>query len=1123
MEQQDEPLVNFDVGPQSEEYEFLVDTGADRSSLRKLPTGVTIGTKTCEVLGAEGRPFRALIIEGVEIKGNSKYCVADFLYLPHTETNLLGRDLQVQLGVGVIPKDGKMVVHIMKLTQGDIQEINPEVWATEGKYGCLDIPPIKIEMQKDTPAIRVKQYPMSPEGKKGLASVIEHLLKENILEPCMSPHNTPILAIKKDEGKFRLVQDLREINKRTIARHPVVPNPYTLLSKIPREHTWFTVIDLKDAFWACPLAEECRDRFAFEWEHPDRGRKQQLRWTRLPQGYTESPNIFGQALETLLEQFSPTEGVQILQYVDDLLISGETEKEVKNVSIQLLNFFGEKGLKVSQSKLQFVETEVTYLGHIIGKGSKRLSPARISGIVSISPPKTKRDVRKLLGLFGYCKHWIDKYTQGVKFLYDKLIDQEPMNWTESDEKQLQDLKEKLSSAPVLSLPDLKKEFDLFVNTEKGIAYGVLTQEWGGYRKPVAFLSKLLDPVARGWPACLQAVAAAAILIEEAQKLTLQGKIKIHAPHDLKTILSQRAQKWLTDSRILKYEIVLINTDNLELTTSKSLNPAQFLSGEPTEEIEHHCLELIDMQTKVREDLEDTPLPYGRVLFTDGSSRVVEGKRTSGYSVIEGEKMEVLEKGKLPSNWSAQCCEIYALKRGLDLLKDDRGTIYTDSRYAFGIVHTFGSKDYLEGEEVTRKYLKTIGQTLENLRKKGYLPQTSPLDANVHNINPGDWPFETREDYWEAPNHLFWICGDTAYTKLPGDWSGSCTIGIIKPAFFLLPKRLGAHLGVPVYDNLGKVERKKRDTLTIGGDQKWKGKIWTPEEIIKTYGPATWAQDGSWGYRTPIYMLNRIIKLQAVLEMVSNRTALALDHISDQLTQIRAVIYQIRLAVDYLLADEGGICGKFNSSECCLEINDKSAVIKNISKEIRKLAYVGNQEWTPLMDTNWWNSFWSFKGDWWKKAGFMIICSITGLMFLPCLIPYLIRTITSTVQASIQIPKATSQKQTKMMVIESQGPEHENAKEIYEKFQKCRKIYFQEEEGIPYNISNGDTPISDLGCVRILAMLMVCQSNRDRNRVYQGRRLIGGAPPRQNQKSYLAGGSESRHQIVIDYEHEEKFQ
>uniref|UniRef100_A0A8C0UH36 ENR1 protein n=1 Tax=Cyanistes caeruleus TaxID=156563 RepID=A0A8C0UH36_CYACU len=86
------------------------------------------------------------------------------------------------------------------------------------------------------------------------------------------------------------------------------------------------------------------------------------------------------------------------------------------------------------------------------------------------------------------------------------------------------------------------------------------------------------------------------------------------------------------------------------------------------------------------------------------------------------------------------------------------------------------------------------------------------------------------------------------------------------------------------------------------------------------------------------MLNRIIRLQAVLKIVSNKTALVLDHISDQLTQTRSVIYQIRLAVDYLFADEGGICGKFNNSECCLEINDKNEVIKNISQGIRKIAY-----------------------------------------------------------------------------------------------------------------------------------------------------------------------------------------
>lgn len=307
------------------------------------------------------------------------------------------------------------------------------------------------------------------------------------------------------------------------------------------------------------------------------------------------------------------------------------------------------------------------------------------------------------------------------------------------------------------------------------------------------------------------------------------------------------------------------------------------------------------------------------------------------------------------------------------------------------------------------------------------------------------PGETEDEFWQAPEYLFWICGNTAYTRLPGDWMGSCTIGVIKPAFFLLPKKSGAHLGVPVYDDLRKDNRKKRDVIDMGGTQVWRSKVWTPEEIIQTYGPATWAQDGSWGYRTPIYMLNRIIRLQAVLEKVSNRTALAFEHISDQLSQTRTVIYQIRLAVDYLLADEGGICGKFNSSECCLEIDDKSTVIKNISKEIRKLAYVGNQEWTPLINSNWWDEFWSFKGTWWKKAAFITICSITGLVFLPCLFPCLVKILTSTVQASIRRLEVNTQKQAKIMLMESQRPNHETAKEIYNKYQKLRKFYFQEQE------------------------------------------------------------------------------
>jgi len=93
-----------------------------------------------------------------------------------------------------------------------------------------------------------------------------------------------------------------------------------------------------------------------------------------------------------------------------------------------------------------------------------------------------------------------------------------MKWNEEDEEKLRLIKKTLIETPVLSLPDLERPFYLFVNVSNQSAYGVLTQEWAGIKKPVGYCSKLLDPVSRGWPVCLQAIVATALLIEEASVL-----------------------------------------------------------------------------------------------------------------------------------------------------------------------------------------------------------------------------------------------------------------------------------------------------------------------------------------------------------------------------------------------------------------------------------------------------------------------------------------------------------------------------------------------------------------------------------------------------------------------------
>ncbi|KFW76384.1 hypothetical protein N305_02188, partial [Manacus vitellinus] len=150
-------------------------------------------------------------------------------------------------------------------------------------------------------------------------------------------------------------------------------------------------------------------------------------------------------------------------YVDDLLIAGRDAESVRDESIKLLNFLGGKGLKVSKSKLQFTEEKVKYLGHWLSRGCKGLDPERVKGILSMPTPMSKRQIRQILGLLGYCRQWIENYSHKVKFLYEKLAKEKLVKWSDEDENKLEALKEDLMNSPVLSLPDTRKPFYLFVN------------------------------------------------------------------------------------------------------------------------------------------------------------------------------------------------------------------------------------------------------------------------------------------------------------------------------------------------------------------------------------------------------------------------------------------------------------------------------------------------------------------------------------------------------------------------------------------------------------------------------------------------------------------------------------
>ncbi|XP_053523907.1 uncharacterized protein LOC128627835 [Artibeus jamaicensis] len=568
----------------------------------------------------------------------------------------------------------------------------PRVWAETNPPGlALHQPPVLVQLKSTASPIRVRQYPVPSRARQGIAQHLKRLLKAGILRECQSAWNTPLLPVQKPgTADYRPVQDLREVNMRVETIHPTVPNPYTLLSSLPPTHTHYSVLDLKDAFFCIPLARQSQEIFAFEWNDPENGLVGQYTWTRLPQGFKNSPTIFSEALGKDLQAFHISHPTTVLlQYVDDILIAERSAEKCEAATKDLLRDLEKMGYRVSAKKAQIVTQTVSYLGYNLQNGQRTLSNQRIQTVLQIPEPTSKRQVREFLGAVGYCRLWILGFAELAQPLHQLTWGkEEKFERTSEARRAFQALKEALVVVPALALPDLSKPFQLFIAEKEGTALGVLCQELGPWRRPVAYLSRRLDPVASGWPACLRALAATSVLVKEASKLTLGQDIQVIGEHYLEQVLRAPPDRWLSNARLTQYQAQLLNPPAVQFVKTTTLNPATLLPL-PDAAITHNCTWVLDSITGSRPDLRDQA--YDKpdlVLFTDGSSFMREGRRLAGAAVTTETK--VIWQKALPAGTSAQRAELIGLIQALRLAEGKTANIYTDSRYAFATAHIHGA-------------------------------------------------------------------------------------------------------------------------------------------------------------------------------------------------------------------------------------------------------------------------------------------------------------------------------------------------------------------------------------------------------------------------------------------------
>ena len=106
----------------------------------------------------------------------------------------------------------------------DLPQIDPQIWDTEAPSVARHHSPVQVFLKNPSQVITQTQYTLTTESQQGLKPITSQMLKARLLRPICSPHNTPILAVKKGPHAWRLLQDLRKINEVIIPVHPMVTN-----------------------------------------------------------------------------------------------------------------------------------------------------------------------------------------------------------------------------------------------------------------------------------------------------------------------------------------------------------------------------------------------------------------------------------------------------------------------------------------------------------------------------------------------------------------------------------------------------------------------------------------------------------------------------------------------------------------------------------------------------------------------------------------------------------------------------------------------------------------------------------------------------------------------------------
>ena len=366
--------------------------------------------------------------------------------------------------------------------------------------GCCQLIPHEIRLIDKTP-VSLPYRRIPPSQVEEVKAQLQHMLSQGIIRRSSSPYGSPVVLVRKKSGKLRLCVDYRRLNAKTLFDAFPLPRIEETLDALEGS-CLFTSIDLAHGYYQVAMMQDSIPLTAFRvpWGLYE--------FLRMPQGLKTSPSTFQRIMELI---FGDLNFNSLILYLDDVLIFSDSfDEHLCRLEIVLKRLI-QNGLKLNGKKCSFLQKELLYLGHVVSASGVAVDPAKVQRIIDWPTPEDKEQLRSFQGLASYYRRFVPNFSKVVAPLnsllnepHDQLTAGKPRKqsilWTDVADSAFKQVKQLLTTAPVLIYPNFRQEFIVEVDASLqglGACLGQVTSD--GLLHPIAYASRGLRGAERRYP------------------------------------------------------------------------------------------------------------------------------------------------------------------------------------------------------------------------------------------------------------------------------------------------------------------------------------------------------------------------------------------------------------------------------------------------------------------------------------------------------------------------------------------------------------------------------------------------------------------------------------------------